>query len=444
MEVGDDLPGAVVISKQVKLALDVTTWPLVAVVAIAALFFAETLFFLWFRVKLRQAQQLVPPPKVSLEERNYILNEMFRNTKENSMWDQVKGWYLNQEGEGLHSPHELGRLDLLELLAWAFFYKHIGDLDKVEMEWCEYASRKVVEDFGIDPKQRPERTGVRCIKHTLDQISVIHRPLIFYLSIYALRQLHGLILLARGFRRGRHQGLRYWHRLSQETSSNASDGEGTEPLIFFHGIGIGLVMYTPLLLRLPSHQQVLFEMPWISMNPWAQIPSPHEYSRWVVEALQSHGIQRCVALGHSFGSLPIAWLLRQHPSLLSRTILVDPVAMYLNLPDVCVNFLYKKPKSLSGKAMQFFGAREFGIAKTLMRHFFWTDSVLFPEMLPDGSSVILMENDRILPVKNIYTSSSQHSNIRTVVIPDLDHGHFLVWPSAAKTILDHVAGCAPK
>lgn len=431
-------------SKSVELALDVTSWPLIVLVAVATLFLAEVLFFLWFRVKLRQAQRLVPPPKVSLEDRNYILGQMLDHSKVHSMWDQVKGWYLNQEGEGVHSPHELGRLDLLELLAWAFFYKHLCDLDRVEMDWCEYASLKVIEDFGIDSKQRPERTGVRCIKHTLDQISAIHRPLVFYLAIFALRQVHGLILRARGFRRGRHQGLCYWHRLSQKSADDAGDGDGTEPLIFFHGIGLGLVMYEPLLLRLPSHQQVLFEMPWISMNPWAQVPSPQEYSQWVVEALQSHGIQRCVAFGHSFGSLPVAWLIRRYPRQISRTILVDPVAMYLNLPDVCVNFLYKKPRSLNGKMMQLFGAREFGIANTLMRHFFWTDSVLFPEMLPRGSSVILMEKDRILPVKAIYTASSQHPNIHTVVIPELDHGHFLVWPSAATTILDHVAGPAPK
>ena len=76
---------------------------------------------------------------------------------------------------------------------------------------------------------------------------------------------------------------------------------------------------------------------------------------------------------------------------------VDPVCILLNLPDVCVNFLYKRPRSLMGALLRVFGAREFGIARTLMRHFFWTDSVVFPEMLPEGSSVILMGKDKLLP-----------------------------------------------
>merc|ERR1719453_1643367 len=183
---------------------------------------------------------------------------------------------------------------------------------------------------------------------------------------------------------------------------------------------------------------MLFEMPWIAMDPFAAIPSSSEYASWVVEAMQSHGVNQCVGLGHSFGSLPIAWLIRQYPTQLSRCILVDPVAIFLNLPDVCVNFLYKQPKTIFGKLIRFFGAREFGIARTLMRHFFWTDNVLFPEMLPAGSSIVLMEKDRILPVKDIYTSAAKLPNINTVVIPELDHGLFLMWPSAVSVVLDVV------
>jgi len=299
----------------------------------------------------------------------------------------------------------------------------------------------IAEEFRLDQGLHPGRSGVTSLRHTLDTVRVIHRPLLFYVGVRTLNLVHGILLRLRGFHRGHHEGLWYWYRLpGSGTKSSGDSEEPTEPLVFFHGIGLGLVLYLPLLLRLPAQSQVLFEMPWISMNPFADIPSSTQYARWVVEALEKHDVHACVALGHSFGSLPISWLLKHHPRTISRCILVDPVAILLNLPDVCVNFLYKRPKSLWGKMMRVFGARELGIAKTLMRHFFWTDNVLFPEMLPDGSSVILMGNDRLLPVKDIYTCTAKVPKVRTAVLPGLEHGHFLIWPSAARTILEHVCG----
>jgi len=215
-----------------------------------------------------------------------------------------------------------------------------------------------------------------------------------------------------------------------------------EPVIFFHGVGLGLSLYLPLLKRLDQRSQIFFEMPWIAMNPFSSVPQPEDYARWVVEALQAHGINSCVAMGHSFGSLPIAWLLRRHPNQISRCVLIEPVAMLLNLPDVCMNFLYKQPTSDAGWVTRFLVARELGIANTTMRHLFWTESVLFPEMLPSGSSVILADEDTIVPTADIVAAAAKVSHIRTVVFPGLDHGLFLTVPSAIKEVLKHVVQSA--
>jgi len=406
----------------------------------------EAVFYAWYVLALRRAQARVCPPRLSLEDREFLLNKMLKNAEDYGMWRQIKGWFLTQDRDSTHSPHEVGSEDLLELLAWAFFYKRVEDLDAEETAWVEFSRGKICEDFKLDLRLRPGRTGVIAVRHTLDQIHAIHRPLVFYMAIQAAYALHGFLLRARGFHRGRHKGLKYWYRLDQlgreqRPSQEALSGQDADVLVFFHGIGLGLLLYLPLLLRLRVPNQILFEMPWIAMNPFADIPSSTEYAQWVAEVLTQRKVERCVALGHSFGSLPIAWLVRQHPSQVSRCILVDPVCIFLNLPDVCVNFLYKHPRTMFGKMMRLFGAREFGIAKTLMRHFFWTDNVLFPEQLPAGSSVILMGNDRILPVKDIYTFSSRLPSLHTEVIPNLDHGHFLVWPSACTKVLEHVDAC---
>jgi len=428
------------------LALDLAPTSCTPVVGLTLLawLFAEALFYVWYRVELRRAQAVNAPPRASVEDRDFVLSKMLLHAEDYGMWRQVQGWFLTKDRDSMHSPHEVGTDDLADLIAWAFFYKKQECLDKEESSFVDCVCKKIASDFHLDQNMRPGRTGVVSVRHTLDTIHAIHRPLLFYVAIQLLYSLHGLLLRARGFRRGHHKGLRYWYRLPRADhgcGSPEEDGvESAEPLAFFHGIGLGLLLYLPLLLRLQPRDQILFEMPWISMNPFADIPSSTDYAQWVVEALQAHCVPSCVALGHSFGSLPIAWLIRQHPGRISRCVLVDPVAIFLNLPDVCVNFLYKQPKTLTGKMLRLFGAREFGIARTLMRHFFWTDNVLFPEMLPPGSSVILMGNDRLLPVKDIYTSAAKLPRLRTTVIEGLDHGHFLVWPSATETILQHVAG----
>jgi len=404
-------------------------------------FALECVFYVWYRCELRRAQRLTPPPKVSLEDRSFVLEKMLLHAKDYGLWRQVQGWFHEEDAN--RSPHEIGDEDFLELLAWAFFYKQVEDLDADEVSWINYALKTITTDYSL-PEVRPGRTGVVPIKHTLDRIRAIHRPLSFYAVIHLGYFLHGLLLRLRGFRRGRKEGLHYWYRLDGQRAADGRSielgaGEG-DPLAFFHGVGLGLLLYFPLLLRFEQKEQLLFEMPWIAMNPFAEVPSSLEYARWVSEALQEHGVQRCVAVGHSFGSLPVAWLVRNYPNQISRCVLVDPVCMLLNLPDVCVNFLYKHPRTLFSKVIRYVGAREFGVARCLMRHFYWTDSVLFPEMLPAGSSVILMEGDRILPVKDIYTSCAKIPELRTVVVPGLDHGQFLTWPSISSIILDHAAG----
>lgn len=369
---------------------------------------------------------------------------MVAHAEDYGMWRQVQGWFLTEDRDRLLSPHEVGRDELTDMIAWAFFYKKLEDLDSDEVAWTEFTYEKISSEFRMDEKLRPGRTGAVPIRHTLDEIHCIHRPLLFYTVIRALDFMHGCLLMARGFKRAHHHGLRYWYRLRSGFKGIHCLESPEQPLIFFHGIGLGLTLYMPLLLRLGSPDQFLFELPWISMNPFAAIPSSSDYAHWVVEVLEQHSLTSCVALGHSFGTLPVAWLLRYKPAIISRCVLVDPVCILLNLPDVCVNFLYKRPRSLMGALLRVFGAREFGIARTLMRHFFWTDSVIFPEMLPEGSSVILMGKDKILPVKDIYTTAAKLPQLKTLVLDGLDHGHFLVWPRATSQIVEHVNGGVSK
>lgn len=415
----------------------------------------ELVFYAWYVAQVHRANVPSPPPRVTAQERDWIWSKVMEHSEHHGLWRQVQGWFL---AEDQHSPEEIGRLpcsheeigydNLLELMSWAFCYKRFEDLDEEEREWvlrrtAEGAKALVSEGRAI----APGRTGAFCMRHTLDPVKSLHRPLLFYALVALADAFHGCLLRLQGFRRGRHRGLRYWYRAPLAPCASAAAGGDELPLAFFHGIGFGLLQYMPLVFGLRQRQQFLFEMPWIAMRPLAKVPSSSEYADWVVEAMEAHGVQQFVPFGHSFGSLAVAWLVRRHADRVPRCILVDPVSVFLNLPDVCANFLYRAPWNAFGNLIRLVAAREFGVARCLSRHFWWTECVLFPEMLPPGSSLTLMGEDHILPADVVRSGAAKVPGLRTTVMPSMDHGHFLFSMEALDSILDEiddVCRCSPK
>lgn len=409
--------------------------------------FFEMVFYAWYRGQVRRANVPTPPPRVTVQDRDWIWSKIMEHSEHHGLWRQVQGWFL---AEAQHSPGEVGRLpcsheeigydNLLELMSWAFCYKRFEDLDEEEREWvlrrCEEGARDLANEGRVIA---PGRTGVTCIRHTLDPVKSLHRPLLFYLLVALADALHGCLLRLQGFRRGRHQGLRYWYRVAKAPAAAGPVGSEELPLVFFHGIGFGLAQYVLLIFGLRQRQQFLFETPWIAMRPWAPVPSSSEYAEWVVGALEElHGVREFVPFGHSFGSLAVAWLVRRYTERVPRCILVDPVPIFLNLPDLCANFLYRVPWDAFGGLIRVVAAREFGVARCLSRHFWWTECVLFPEMLPPGSSLTLMGEDHLLPADVIRCGAANIPGLRTTVVPGVDHWHFLFSMEAMDSILDEI------
>lgn len=85
-----------------------------------------------------------------------------------------------------------------------------------------------------------------------------------------------------------------------------------------------------------------------------------------------HGLDSGVmAVGHSFGSIVTGWLATAKPKLVAQAVFVDPVCFLLCLPDVCYNFLYRRPKTLIEYAIYYLFASETTINNALQRHFWW-------------------------------------------------------------------------
>lgn len=115
--------------------------------------------------------------------------------------------------------------------------------------------------------------------------------------------------------------------------------------------------------------------------------------------LDFHQQRYFVLSGHSYGTIIAAHALKD-PELKSRivgTLFVDPIPFLLHLPSVAFNFLYREPKTANEWQLWYFASRDPDIARTLSRHFFWIENILWREELKDRQvGVVLSGRDQIV------------------------------------------------
>lgn len=127
----------------------------------------------------------------------------------------------------------------------------------------------------------------------------------------------------------------------------------------------------------------------------------------------------------------------KHPTLSRKVIasvLVDPITFLLHYPSVAYNFLYRTPKRANEWQLWYFASRDPDIARTLGRHFFWNECIMWKEDLKGGRrvAVVLSEEDQIVDAKAVRKYLTGEESLRwerdeleVVWYPGLDHA--TVW-----------------
>jgi pimeloyl-ACP methyl ester carboxylesterase len=49
-------------------------------------------------------------------------------------------------------------------------------------------------------------------------------------------------------------------------------------------------------------------------------------------------------VGHSYGTVVLAWVIKLQPALVRRCLLIDPISVGLQRADLCYNFVYSPPR----------------------------------------------------------------------------------------------------
>lgn len=175
------------------------------------------------------------------------------------------------------------------------------------------AAIEAAAGHALAPRQLGEEPK-RVMRHTLDPIKYKHRPLLVYLATHGLiNEALGYFLLRvlLGFRRHRADHIIYWHRPGAPSAAAVAATQ-QPPLVFVHGIGLGLAMYYHFLTLLPRRRGDIFlvELPHASLKLCEFVPSAPMAVASLRRMLAAHGHARAVFAAHSLGTVYVSWMCR--------------------------------------------------------------------------------------------------------------------------------------
>lgn len=179
--------------------------------------------------------------------------------------------------------------------------------------------------------------------------------------------------------------LSYWYR--PHTSKTRL------PILFIHGIGIGLYPYARFLNEINKYDPlaaqdgevgiIAIELMPISFRITHAMSDKDEICRQINIILDRHGFDKVVLASHSYGSVVSTHLLH-NPTTASKIgpiLFVDPVTFLLHLPDVAYNFTARRPRGANEHQLYYFASTDMMVAYTLARHFFWAQNILWADEL---------------------------------------------------------------
>jgi pimeloyl-ACP methyl ester carboxylesterase len=213
------------------------------------------------------------------------------------------------------------------------------------------------------------------------------------------------------------------------------------PIVFFHGLGIGLTSYLPFIAALAVQHQhrniVLFEMPSIQMKLDENHVLPSEFALHVNCCLLQLGFKRNIFIGHSLGTACVRWMDLYYPELVIGRIFIDPIVFSLWTHHIAYNAIYREPTTFHEAFLKYVGMSEPGHATFLHRYFCWFQNTYLSENLPENSFIFMSEMDNIVdtPVVANYLVKNACKSRQIIVIKAFRHGQILASPEVSRIVM---------
>ncbi|KAK1830133.1 Alpha/Beta hydrolase protein [Podospora conica] len=378
------------------------SWLTAIAIAVSGLLLLEIAFvaFIYRPHKARLARLADHPPPLTHPERLALFERCVANIPN---WERyLLVWFLDAD------PSEIKRDNVRDFVLWAFFDRDAsGDETPDDEEQIEVLLRRIESVLGRELP--PGRGSASPLRLTIDPVLIRYHSVIWYgiialldLITHAILRFHGftyhaphtttaqaitatfpptavlrtlpLPLTQRAISPA--PNLPYWHRPHRSSTHR--------PILFFHGIGIGLWPYTRFLSTLttdPSIGLIALELLPVSARLTAPPLSRSAFVSQVRAILAAHGWDDFVVVSHSYGSVLTTHVLAEFGHRVRAAVLVDPVSVLLHLPDVAYNFTRRAPRTANEWQLWYFASMDAGVAGTLGRHFFWRENIAWREDL---------------------------------------------------------------
>ncbi|KAI9808768.1 MAG: hypothetical protein M1825_003921 [Sarcosagium campestre] len=379
---------------------------------------SETAFFFLVYLPWRKSLQGSanhPPPR-SREDRRILFKRCQENLPEPEKF--LSKWFRDAPSSEIKSEN------VKEFYRWAFL--DTAEVTAAHEEELDEYVQGLEKQLGR--KLEPGRGKAKCLRLTLDEVDAVHRPLIWFLAVFFVDNASHLHLMYRGFhhhskpfslvpsilparpltvftsKRSPVEQLSYWYRPHRSKTRL--------PVLFLHGIGIGLYPYVPFLAAINKAHDIdddvgiiAIEILPVSFRLTHKALSRDEMCRQIHIILLRHDVEKFVLISHSYGSVISTHLLHA-PSIapqIASVILVDPVSILLHLPDVAYNFTYREPRGANQLQLWYFASKDLFVAHTLSRSFFWSENILWKEdMIGHRVSIFLSGRDLIVNTPQVW------------------------------------------
>ena len=187
------------------------------------------------------------------------------------------------------------------------------------------------------------------------------RPMIFYLGIEVAYLVKHLLMLGAGFKAHSLQGYTYYTRGMESSQDKRrekqQDVKEKCPILFLHGVGLGLLPYITFVFRLAAtdHPVVAVESCHLGMRWVAEVPSEDEVVDAIVKILDRLELTSTAVVAHSYGTFMASRLVQRMPHMVQSLALLDPVCFimfdgeilsgymsyFLNIKGMCLIIIWR-------------------------------------------------------------------------------------------------------
>lgn len=297
----------------------------------------------------------------------------------------------------------------------------------------------------------------RYAKYSSDPLlGVSTYPLGFHLVVLGATEIPLRIMMKnRGFTKLRTGPVNYYFHPGNPP---LNDNDEKSPIVFVHGIGIGLIVYIPLIDHLlkTGRPILLPEIPYVSgFRPWqganSVLPAAVVCST-MTEMLAKHGYLSATFVGHSYGTTWCSYMCKYAPNAIHAVCFLDPVCFCLHMPRLTKQFVYHKPDP---GTVSYMVRTDVTVSWTIQRSFPWQKIVLFAEQINIPCCVFLSEMDMLVPSakvaeyltskgapsKNFEAANKDHfakGDLNVTIFPGDVHGEWTERSDANPVITDCV------